>query len=112
MSIKSVKQAINAQWQTMINNGRIPVMEYEMDNGDWLVVDINYDTGLGYLTFSFDQDNKPVFFDGSIIKGDNGFYRYPLDEYFDSLDHYLQEISQNIIEGFLIPNNLDCADGE
>lgn len=126
MFINSVKQAINNQWQAMINSGRIPVMEYKMSNGDWLVVDINlpanYSRKAGddnakwergecanYLTFSFDQDNKPAFFDGC-IKGDNGEYRYPLDECFDSLDYYLQEINQNIIEGFLIPNNLDCAE--
>lgn len=109
MSIKAVRQAINEQWQAMINSDRIPVMEYKLANGDWLVVEINYQEN--YLAFSFDQDNKPCFFD-RCIKGDNGFYRYPLDEYFDSIDHYLQEIHQNIIEGFLIPNNLDCVDGD
>jgi len=107
MSIKSVKIAISAQWQAMINAGHIPVIEYKLNNGDWLMADIEYKGD--YFLFSFDQDNKPCFFDG-IITGDNGFYRYPLDECFESLDHYLQEIHQNIVEGFLIPNNLDCAE--
>jgi len=122
MSIKHVKQAINAQWQAMIQAGRIPVMEWKMANGDWFVVDINlpahysrkaandnakWERGdcANYLTFSFDQDNKPCFFDGCIT-GKHGFYKYPLDECLDSLDHYLQEISSNIIEGYLIPNGL------
>lgn len=103
-----MRERIKAQWQAMIKAGRIPVMEWKMANGEWLVVDIGYKGD--YFLFSFDQDNKPLFFDGSIIKGDNGFYRYPLNEYFDSLDHYLQEINQNIIEGYLIPNSLYCAD--
>lgn len=107
MLIKAVKTAINAQWQAMTNAGRIPVIEYKLNNGDWLAVDIEYKGD--YFLFSFDQDNKQVFFDGCITGQDN-FYHYLVDEYFDSLDHYLQEIHQNIIEGFLIPNNLYCAD--
>lgn len=98
--------SINAQWQAMINSGRIPVMEYKMSNG-WLTVDIEYKGD--YFLFSFDQDNKPCFFDGCITGQDN-FYHYPIDECFDSLDYYLQEIAGNIIEGFLLPNGLYAED--
>lgn len=107
MSIKAVKTAISAQWQAMINSCRIPVMEYKMSNGDWLMVDIEYKGD--YFLFSFDQDNKPCFFDGCITGQDN-FYHYPIDEYFNSLDYYLQEIAGNIIEGFLLPNGLYAED--
>lgn len=108
MSIKTVKAAINAQWQAMIQAGRTPVMEWKMSNGDWLMMDIEYKGG--YFLFSFDQDNKPVFFDGCITGADN-FYHYPIDEYSESLDYYLQEISSNIIEGYLLPNGLyACED--
>jgi len=109
MSIKHVKQAINAQWQAIINAGRIPVMEWKMANGDWLMVDIEYKGD--YFLFSFDQDNKPVFFDGCITGQDN-FYHYPIDEYSESLDHYLQEIAGNIIEGYLLPNGLYSCEAE
>ena len=108
MSIKTVKTAIEAQWQAMLANGRIPVMEWKMANEEWLMVDIEYKGD--YFLFSFDQ-NKPVFFDGCITGQDN-FYHYPIDEYFNSLDHYLQEIAGNIIEGYLLPNGLYCCEDE
>lgn len=107
--MKTVKAAINAQWQTRINSGCLPVMEWKMSNGDWLMVDIEYKGD--YFLFSFDQDNKPVFFDGC-IKGQDNFYHYPIDECFDSFDYYLQEIAGNIIEGYLIPNGLYACEGE
>ena len=114
INYSEMRERIKAQWQVMIQAGRIPVMEWKMSNGDWLAVDINlhiseqkpyYTESKAWLAFTFDQDNKPCFFDGCIT-GKHGFYKYPLDEYFDSLDHYLQEISNNIIEGYLIPNGL------
>ncbi len=109
MSIKTVKTTIVLQWQAMINAGRIPVMEWKLSNGDWLMVDIEYKGD--YFLFSFDQDNKPVFFDGCITGQDN-FYHYPIDDHFNSLDHYLQEIAGNIIEGFLLPNDLYACEAE
>ena len=30
----------------------------------------------------------------------------PFDRYFDNLDTYLQQIDQEITDGFLVPNNL------
>ncbi len=107
MSIKDVKQAISAQWQAMLANGCIPVMEWKMSNGDWLAVDIEYKGD--YFLFSFDQGNKPCWFDGCITGQDN-FYHYPIYEYSESLDYYLQEIAGNIIEGFLLPNGLHCEE--
>ena len=104
-----MRERIKAQRQVMIQAGRIPVMEWKMSNGDWLMVDIEYKGD--YFLFSFDQDNKPVFFDGCITGQDN-FYHYPIDEYSDSLDHYLQEIADNIIEGYLLPNGLYAEDAE
>lgn len=127
MSIEQVKQAIFKQWQTMLNNGRIPVMEYKLNNGEWLEVDIALPvvtttcpiTGKqlsssiegSYISFSFDQGKYETFFDGN-IKGANGYYKMPLDEYFDNLDYYLQEIARNIEEGFILANDLYCEDCE
>lgn len=127
MSIAQVKRAIFKQWQDMINNGRIPVMEYKLNNGEWLEVDIGLPimtticpiTGKQlssaiagrYISFSFDQGEYKTFFDGS-IKGENGDYKMPLDECFDNLDYYLQEIASNILEGFIVANGLYCEEGE
>ncbi len=104
-----MRESIKAQWQALIKAGRIPVMEWKLSNGDWLVVEIEYKGD--YFLFSFDQDNKPCFFDGCITGADD-FYHYPLDEYFDSLDYYLQEIAGNIIEGYLLPNGLYACEAE
>ena len=127
MSIKDVKQAIKEQWHAMIDSGCIPAMEYAIAGNDWLIVDIelpiteyrDIQTGQliretlekGYISFSFDQDNKPCFFDGCITGADN-FYHYPIDECSESLDHYLQEIAGNITDGYLLPNGLYCCEDE
>jgi hypothetical protein len=77
---------------------------YELSNGDYLVVDINYTKGEEYISFSFD-DSLPVFFDGE-IKKHGGEYHIILDECFSSLDSYLETIYDNIVEGYIIPNDL------
>ena len=108
--MENIKKAINSQWQTMLNYGKIPCFEIELSNGDYLVVDIDYQAGNNYISFSFD-DSLPVFFDGE-IKKHGGEYRVMLDECFDNLDSYLQFIYDNIIEGYIIPNDLMLCDEE
>lgn len=107
--MENIKKAIYSQWQAMLNYGRIPLFEIELSNGDYLVVDIDYTKGNDYISFSFD-DSLPVFFDGE-IKKHGSQYHVMLDECFDNLDSYLQLIYNNIIEGYIIPNDLLlCAD--
>jgi len=104
--MQNIKKAINSQWQDMLNYGKIPCFEIELSNGDYLVVDIDYVQGDDFISFSFD-DSLPVFFDGDIKKhGSN--YREVLDNCFSSLDSYLELIYQNILEGYILPNNLFC----
>jgi hypothetical protein len=78
-------------------------MEFQTSIDDWLLVDISiHDKG---LLFMFDDENKDIYFSGEIKKiGDA--YLLPFDEYFDHLEHYLEQISREITEGFLIPNDL------
>lgn len=97
---------IQTLWNyAMINNGIIPALEYEMLNGDWLVVDIELtDNG---LRFSFDNMDLSTWFSGDIIGQRDGIYFIlPFDDHIDSLDDMLARINDEIIEGFLIPNNL------
>lgn len=108
--MENIKKAINSQWQTMLNYGKIPMFEIEMINGDYLLVDINYTEGNDYISFSFD-DSLPVFFDGE-IKKHGGNYHVMLDNCFDNLDSYLQLIYDNIIEGYIIANDLLLCDDE
>jgi len=128
MSIKTVKSAMLAQWQKMLAQGIMPCIEYRLPDNDWLLVEISLPVTVwrdaitgeitgetleaSHIAFSFNQaDNTKVYFSGT-IKGKCGHYRMPLDEYFDNLDYYLQEIDQEIIQGYLIPNGLYYPEGE
>ncbi len=96
-------QTLKTQFQTMLANNIIPVFEFEMSNDEYLVVNIYLDDkGIG---FEFDNDNLPVSFDGE-IENEGDTWLLPFDECFEELDHYLQMISENITDGFLIPNDL------
>lgn len=108
--MSNIKKAINSQWQAILNYGKIPLFEIELNNGDYLVVDIEYIQGDDFISFSFD-DSLPVFFDGE-IKKHGGSYRVMLDDCFDNLDSYLQLIYDNIIEGYIIPNDLLLCEDE
>ncbi len=100
----NIKTAIYNQWQAMLNYGKIPLFEIELSNGDYLLINIVYKQGNDYISFSF-NDSLPVFFDGEIKKHGNE-YRVMLDDCFDNLDSYLQLIYDNIIDGYIIPNDL------
>lgn len=104
---KPVAKTLYNQWQTMIESRRIPVLEYELNNGDYLLVSVKFVLfrGKGGFRFDFDRGNLPTFF-SSAVKIVKDTQYLPFDKYFDNLDTYLQQIDQEITEGFLIPNNL------
>ena len=103
--MQDIKKAIFTQWQEMLNYGKIPCFEILLNNGDYLLVGIEYTQGDDFISFSFD-DSFPVFFDGD-IKKHGGSYHVMLDG-FDNLDNYLELIYENILEGYILPNNLWC----
>ena len=104
--MNDIKRAIFTQWLAMLNYGKIPCFEILLNNGDYLVVDIEYTQGDDFISFSF-GDSLPVFFDGD-IKKHGGSYHVMLDDCFNNLDSYLQLIHENILEGYILPNNLWC----
>jgi len=108
--MENIKTAIYNQWQAMLKQNRIPLFEIELSNGDYLLVNIDYTQGNDYISFSFD-DSLLVYFDGEIKKHGGG-YHVILDEYFDNLDSYLQLIYDNILEGYIIPNDLLLCEDE
>ena len=108
--MENIKKAIGKQWQSMLDHGIIPMFEIELSNGDYLIVDIEYIQGDDFIGFSFD-DSFPVFFDGE-IKKHGGEYRVMLDECFDNLNSYLQLIDNNIMDGYIIPNDLLLCEDE
>lgn len=125
MTKKQLRAHIGAQWQEMLAKGTIPVMEFPvMIDGkkEWLIVDVLFpvtrsfgalvkeEYNSSYIVFSFDNHSLPVYFDGDIVGKGGPDYRIPLDEYFPSLDYYLQRISDNIMEGFILANNIFCGE--
>jgi hypothetical protein len=107
-NLKTVIKDLHAQWDAMIVRGIYPVLEFPTScDNDWLLVEVSiHDKG---LLFMFDEDNKSVSFSGEIKKlGDA--YLLPFDRCFDHLDHYLQQIHEEITEGYLLPNDLDFCE--
>ena len=103
------------------NMKAIPLFEIELKNDEYLIVELSvkykkskkgtlYPAG---LTFSFDNREQvapykplPTYFDGT-VKGKNGRYWLPFDECF-YLDQHLETVYDNIMTGFIYPNNLQA----
>lgn len=49
--MENIKKAIYNQWQAMLNYGRIPLFEIELNNGDYLIVNIVYKQATNYIDF-------------------------------------------------------------
>lgn len=53
----------------------------------------------------------PTHFSGDVVELSNGNFVVPFEpEYFDTIDSYLEKCSDEISEGYLLPNNLYCED--
>jgi len=101
MTFTDIKEAHDQ----FIGKGGLFLFELEILNDEYLLVDLTL-TDKGIL---FEADFiKPVSFDGDIIPQGNNVFLCPFDYSYEleTLDHYLQEINNNILEGYLIPNNL------
>ena len=105
-TLHQVKTEIRFQWDVMIKSGRIPVMEFQVSDDEYLIVDIELSEDNTQLLFSFDKEPLyEVYFSGEVEKVLNN-YQITIDKYRDRLDEYLQQINLEIIEGYLLPNNL------
>ena len=100
------------QWEKMIKSGRLPIMEYQIGD-DYLIVDIELVDDGAAIIFSFDRYPFPtadVFFSGDVVPVLNNF-QITIDEFTDDLDIYLQQIDQEMMEGFILPNGLYYCEG-
>lgn len=106
--LAEVQKTIVYQWEKMIKAGRIPVLEYQIGEDDYLQVDLELVDDGAAIIFSFDRYPFPtadVWFSGDVIPVlDN--YQITIDEYTEKLDIYLQQIDQEMMEGFILPNGL------
>ena len=111
--LAEVQKSIACQWKEMIASSRLPAMEYQIGDDDWLQVDVSLVDNGSAIIFSFDRRPFPtadVWFSGEVTPVlDN--YQITIDEYTDNLDIYLQQIDQEILEGFILPNGLYYCEG-
>ena len=100
-------EIISEQFNEMLARGRLPLMEFQFNEGDYLLVEISLD-GDG-IDVEFDPDLGEKFFDGIVVEHGLGF-TIPTciinEEYHSSLDAWLEFIHDNIVEGYLIPNDI------
>lgn len=98
-----IAQALT-DWRELMTSDLLPVMQFELKDDNWLLVDFSVDEE--GITFSFDTDNLPVYFDGDVQPRGNNTFFLPWHEYDFTLDSQLQLISDNIKDGFILANNL------
>ena len=103
--------SIYEQFQEMLSKGRLPLMEFELNTGDFLSVGIMVEQG--HTSVSADFLGLPTWFDGELEQMVENCYEIKEEDYpSDTLDHLLEFIHANILEGFLIPNNLLPEDSQ
>ena len=106
--LAEVQKSIACQWKKMIASGRLPVMEYQIGEDDYLIVDLELVDAGSAIIFSFDRYPFPtaeIWFSGEVLPVLDNF-QIVIDEYTDNLDIYLQQINQEMLEGFILPNGL------
>jgi hypothetical protein len=104
---KQYADRMRDQWDGM---RAIPVLEYELNNGDFLTVNLEYTAaGIEFGIDTRDFFEPKIAFSGEIVCPyplNRDRFLLPFDPFFDSLDRYLQQIDGEIVEGFLLPNDL------
>lgn len=103
-----LKAGLQVEWDSVVARGRCTLFEFNIGENDWLEVNLNFlDLKVnGGLYFEFDLMDYPTFFSGNVKKYQSGYY-IPFCKYNESLQYYLEECYNELVEGFLIPNQLD-----
>ena len=91
------------QWNKMLASSTIPCFEFKLPPGEYLLVEISFRNN--GLLFNFDENGLKTRFSGNVVKSEGG-YKIKFDACFDNLDYYLQEIYAEVMEGFIIPNDI------
>jgi hypothetical protein len=95
------------QFESMLDKGILPILEYKLSNGEYLTVEVTITDRQSKqqgVVFNLSEDLETSF--SGNVETFNGNFLLPYDECFDNLDYYLEEINSEIIEGVLIPNDL------
>lgn len=84
--------------------------EYLIKDNDYLLVHCDYNELHNGIEIIADFE-KTTYFSGEVVELDHGGFVLPFDpDYFDNIDHYLEQCSDEILEGYLLPNDLLCED--
>lgn len=97
---------IQQEWQAMLERGIMPLFEIELKDGEYLLIDLELNTKLEEIRFSFDSMNLKTWFSGNIKTYHDCKFALPITEFDDSLDELLEVVMQEISEGFILPNDL------
>lgn len=103
---------LRAQWEAMINRGIMPIFNHDLSNGDILTVNVQLeadDSGLLFNLDAWEAEGLEPYFSGAIEQRGHRYF-LPFDEYEDSLDAYLAQLADEILEGYLVPNGLYIED--
>ena len=101
-----LQTTINAEFEAMLRRGLVPCFEYPLSTGDYLLVELELsEKG---LHFSFDSDDKPVWFDGIVTRLNGNHYYIAWGDMDEdaNLDSLLCLVDDNMSEGYLLPNGL------
>ena len=101
-----LQTTIHTEFSAMLRRGLVPCFEYPLSTGDYLLVELEIsEKG---LHFSFDSDDKPVWFDGIVTMLNENHYYIAWDDIDDcfNLDKLLCLVDDNICVGYLFPNGL------
>lgn len=93
----------------------LEAMQRKCAFGEYLINAEENDYLLVYCDYNVEHDglelqacfDLPTYFSGEVIELENGNIVIPFEpEYFDDIQHYLEQAQQEIVEGYLIPNNI------
>lgn len=106
--LQSVGKKVGAEFEAMLRAGRMPVFELECQkNGerDWYIIELSIDDE-GIIFYTPDS-SIPPYFSCNVKKISGCTFLYQFDGCFDNLDYYLQEVYQEITEGYFMPNGFE-----
>lgn len=104
MNINKIVKNLKSEMETFISRGGMFCFEYRTAEDDHLLVDLEI-VKKG-IEFSFDSNNLPCHFSGEVVKIHSNRYLLKANSFTETLDEYLQTIHEEIMEGYLLPNEL------
>lgn len=99
-------ESIVQQWENMLSSGKMPLFEIELNNGEYLIVDLVILPEFKDILFCFDTMDLKTWFSGETKILNERLFSVSYAEWYGSLDSILEFIYGEVLEGFIIPNNL------